>query len=225
VSMDSYSFNFENFSGEVRLFPLPNYVLFPWSLAPLHIFESRYREMFEDAISDDHLITMATLLPGFEHEYYGRAPIAPVVCIGRVTEHERTVAGTYNLMLLGLKRAKVLSEIEPVRSFRRAHVQLLEDTNSPSVDISNNLGRELAARLEQIGPTFAKLVEQFFEGRITLACVLDVLAFNLPLPVDVKLELLGELDILARANRLLSFLPQAERRLHRPGFKGDFSEN
>ena len=88
------------FDGEVRLFPLSNLVMFPNNLLPLHIFESRYREMLEDAVQADQLITMATLVPGFEHDYYSRPPIAPVVCIGRVTAHEKTEQGTYNLMLL-----------------------------------------------------------------------------------------------------------------------------
>ena len=54
-----------SFDGEVRLFPLSNLVMFPNSLLPLHIFESRYREMLEDAVQDDQLMTMATLMPGF----------------------------------------------------------------------------------------------------------------------------------------------------------------
>ena len=51
---------------EVRVFPLPGTVFFPRNVLPLHIFESRYREMFEHAIEDDQLIAMATLLPGYE---------------------------------------------------------------------------------------------------------------------------------------------------------------
>ena len=32
-----------NFTGLVKLFPLPNLVLFPGVIQPLHIFEPRYR--------------------------------------------------------------------------------------------------------------------------------------------------------------------------------------
>ena len=39
-----------DFGGEVRLFPLSNLVLFPGIVLPLHIFESRYKEMLEDAL-------------------------------------------------------------------------------------------------------------------------------------------------------------------------------
>ena len=108
-----------DFNGEVRLFPLPDLVVFPRNLLPLHIFESRYVEMLEDAIQGDRLITMATLEPGYESDYFSRPAISPFACIGRVTDHRRTEQGSYNLMLAGIGRAEIEREIEPVRSFRR----------------------------------------------------------------------------------------------------------
>ena len=58
-------FDASTFSGVARLFPLPNLVLYPHVMQPLHIFEERYREMLEDAIADDGLIAMALLEPGW----------------------------------------------------------------------------------------------------------------------------------------------------------------
>ena len=52
-TFEDLSFSVENFSGKVRLFPLPNLVLFPHVMQPLHIFEPRYRDMLEDALADD----------------------------------------------------------------------------------------------------------------------------------------------------------------------------
>jgi Lon protease-like protein len=50
----------------VALFPLPNAVLFPGTVVPLHIFEPRYREMVRDCASSDGLIGIALLKPGYE---------------------------------------------------------------------------------------------------------------------------------------------------------------
>ncbi|MHB8866061.1 MAG: LON peptidase substrate-binding domain-containing protein, partial [Pirellulaceae bacterium] len=61
-----------DFCGEVRLFPLSDLVMFPSNVLPLHIFESRYMEMLEDALRGDQLVAMATLTPGFEHDYFSR---------------------------------------------------------------------------------------------------------------------------------------------------------
>src|SRR5438067_1421098 len=48
----------KHFRGTARLFPLPNLVLFPSVIQPLHIFEPRYREMMADALDDDRLLAL-----------------------------------------------------------------------------------------------------------------------------------------------------------------------
>jgi len=46
----------ENFDNQVRLFPLPNLVLFPGIVQALHLFEPRYRELIKAALATDELI-------------------------------------------------------------------------------------------------------------------------------------------------------------------------
>ena len=48
---DEFDFRPEHFSGSVRLFPLPNVVMFPHVMQPLQIFEPRYLEMLADALA------------------------------------------------------------------------------------------------------------------------------------------------------------------------------
>ena len=111
-------FDANTFSGVVRLFPLPNLVLYPHVMQPLHIFEDRYREMLEDALADDQLIAMALLEPGWEHDYDSRPPVAPLACLGKVVAHHRLEDGRYNLLLLGVQRVRIVEELDPLRSFR-----------------------------------------------------------------------------------------------------------
>src|SRR3954453_13428604 len=73
----------------VPLFPLPNVVLFPRAVLPLHIFEERYKTMTADALQGDRQIAMALLQPGWERDYYQKPAINQVVCIGTVLTHER----------------------------------------------------------------------------------------------------------------------------------------
>ena len=74
------------FRGEVRLFPLPNLVLFPDSFAPLKVFEKRFVKLVDDAKDDDGLVGMALLKPGWEDDYQGNPPIHPIVCVGRIRQ-------------------------------------------------------------------------------------------------------------------------------------------
>lgn len=238
----------ENFDGQVRLFPLPDFVAFPGNVMPLHIFESRYCEMFEEAIKGDQLITLATLEPGYEADYYGRPPLVSVACVGQVAGYEKTDQGTYNLVLIGLQRVKIEHEIEPVRAFRRARVLLLEDRLERAEDVvGESVGRTLASKVRKIAPSFENIVADYLRGEASLAALTDVLAFHLPLDLQSKLRLLKEIDVRTRAEMLLGVFgkiadakrrpqagtsesrssskssPDAERSSRR--FPGEFSDN
>ena len=92
------------FSGVVRLFPLPNLVLFPGVIQPLHLFELRYRQMMDDALAADELIAIALMKPGWEPQYEDRPSIHRTVCIGRIMTYTQLDDGRYNLLLQGIQR-------------------------------------------------------------------------------------------------------------------------
>src|SRR5262245_9433360 len=117
----------ENFSGVTRLFPLPNLVLFPTIVQSLHIFEERYRQMTTAALAGDHLISLVLLQPGWEADYEGKPALCEVACLGRIIRHERLEDGRFNLNLRGLRRARIVQEIDGGKLYRQASVELLED--------------------------------------------------------------------------------------------------
>src|SRR6185436_6296298 len=124
---EDLTFDEARFTGAVRLFPLPDLLMFPHVVQPLHIFESRYRELLNDALDGDGLIVMSILAPGWENDYEGRPRVLPHVCVGKVVTHHRLDDGRYNLMLLGMRRARIVDEMAPTRSFRQAEVVLMDD--------------------------------------------------------------------------------------------------
>src|SRR5256885_16113186 len=99
-------FDAQTFSGMVRLFPLPNLVLYPHVMQPLHVFEERYREMLEDALAGAQLIAMAVLEPGWEPDYDSRPPVEQYACLGKAGAHHRLKDGRYNGLLPGRNRGR-----------------------------------------------------------------------------------------------------------------------
>src|SRR5437763_12710939 len=93
-----------NFPGTARLFPLPNLVLFPHVVQPLHVFEPRYRRMTARALAGDRLIALVLLQPGWEDDYDNRPAVHRVACLGRVIGDQKLDDGRYNLLLRGLSR-------------------------------------------------------------------------------------------------------------------------
>lgn len=140
------SFDVDAFSGHVPLFPLPGTVLLPGALLPLHLFEPRYRAMVVHALKGERLIAMALLRPGYEADYEGNPAIEEHVCIGRILLEEPLEDGRWNILLVGLRRARVLEE-DRSRPFRVARVEVLEDAQ---LDDEVPEAQALRALLEQV---------------------------------------------------------------------------
>jgi Lon protease-like protein len=205
-------FDETRFSGVARLFPLPDLVMFPHVMQPLHIFEPRYREMLNDALDGDGLIAMSVLAHGWEADYDGRPAILPHVCLGKVVTHQRLPDGRYNIMLLGSRRAKVISELPAIRTFREAEVELLDDVYpAEGEDCRAELQRELCRRFEKALPLPEAIksnapVKQLLASDLPLGVLTDLASFALPLSPSLKRRLLAECDVDRRARLLLKAL-------------------
>jgi Lon protease-like protein len=239
VADESNGFEFDNtdpladFSGVARLFPLPNVVLFPGGLLPLHIFEPRYRQLVADALGSDRLIAMVLLKPGFEPDYEGAPAIHDVGCIGQIIEHRSLADGRSNLILQGLARVRIGSEPATDRLYRSARVTLLED-EYPAAG-AESLARQLGAVTDSMR-AFLKLM-----GRPELDSALplhdavdagrlcDTAAHCLGLDVAVKQSLLSELRVARRLDTLMAWmqalLKAIERKVGPDARPPDFSAN
>lgn len=201
-------FDAHTFSGVTRLFPLPNLVLYPHVMQPLHVFEERYREMVEDALAGDKLIAMAVLEPGWEDDYDSRPPVSPYACLGKIVAHHRLPDGRYNLLLLGVQRVRIDHELDPLRSFRKASVELLEDCYDFDTAAERcRVQESLLSAFRKHLPCACQLPEQLEEmlsGHLPLGLLTDLAAYALPLETEVKQQLLAECRVSARAEILLA---------------------
>ena len=116
----------------IPVFPLPNVVLFPNVFLPLHIFEPRYRQMVNDALSGDRIIGMALLRPGWEADYDGRPAVYPLGCAGVITHAERLADGRFNIVLRGMEKFRITGE-ETSKPYRVAYVEPVLEPSAESV--------------------------------------------------------------------------------------------
>jgi Lon protease-like protein len=220
------------FSGVARLFPLPNLVMYPHVMQPLHVFEDRYREMVEDALAGDKLIAMAVLEPGWEDEYDSRPPVTQYACLGKIVAHHRLEDGRYNLLLLGVQRVRIVHELDPLRSFRQARVELLEDSyDFQTAGERKRLQESLIAAFRKHLPCACQLPEQLEEmlsSHLPLGLLTDLAAYALPLDLEVKQQLLAECRVGARAEILLAQVESLAAEAATPSariFPPSFSDN
>jgi Lon protease-like protein len=216
-----------NFDGTIRLFPLPNLVLFPHVVQGLHVFEPRYRQLIADTLTGDGTFAVVLLRPGWEEEYDERPEVEPVACLGRVGWHERLPDGRYNLRLRGLGRVRLVEELPTDKLYRVARGELAPDVIPADLHRLAELRRNLA---DAVLPRFAsdgqahEQLRELLQGDTPLGQVCDVLSYALPLPLEMKQALLTEPHVDLRAEIITQALEVSAARADRK-FPPDFSPN
>jgi Lon protease-like protein len=219
------SFELETFSGWAPLFPLPGVVLLPGALLPLHVFEPRYRLMLKDALDGEKLIAMALLLPGFEAEYQQAPAIDEWVGLGRIVAHEPLPDGRSNLLLAGLRRARVLEE-DRSRPYRRGKLSVVDDEPAADDETTKDLREGLAALLARTPGTLVRdpvrLGVALEMKQLALGAFVDLAADTIRLDAEEKLVLLHEVRVAERAAKLTAML---RARLGSGRYPARFSRN
>jgi len=199
----------ERFDGTVRLFPLPDLVLFPDALAPLKVFEPRYVAMVKDAMEGDRLIAVALLKPGYAEDYEGTPAIHPVVCVGQIVRCQPTSTGTYDLLLYGLFRARIEEELDS-KPFRRARVQVLADRSPRSQleQVVRHMRRAFALVPGRHGviTEMRRIASQLRGVDAAAGRYADALAYASDLRSADRYQILAEPDVLRRFERLVELL-------------------
>jgi Lon protease-like protein len=191
--------------SSLPIFPLPNCVLLPGGLLPLHVFEPRYRELTRDCLATHHLMGVARLRPGFEQTYYGRPPVYERCGVGRIICSEELPDGRFALLLRGVARAEIARELPAEKGYRLVEARVLSDASCDPSDARDHhhklitLCDRLAEVIEQGGPQLRDLVRSFESPG---ACA-DAIAAALIMDADARQELLEAIDPMVRLQRTL----------------------
>lgn len=187
------------------IFPLPNCVLLPGGLLPLHVFEPRYRELTRDCLAGHQLMAVARLRPGYETTYYGRPPVYERCGVGRIICSEELPDGRFALLLRGIARVEIARELPAERAYRLVEARMLADAVVDRTEAQAHhrkliqLCDRLAEVIEKGGPQLRDLVRAF-EDPGTCA---DAIAAALVMDADARQELIEACDPMVRLQRTL----------------------
>lgn len=114
MSYSPFIVPFEQLPKTLPIFPLPGAIVLPGSELPLNIFEPRYLNMVNDALSTHRMIGMIQPNPdaGDDNELYHTG------CAGRITEYRETVDGRIEMVLSGVCRYDVDEVLPTTRGYR-----------------------------------------------------------------------------------------------------------
>lgn len=208
----------DDFDGRVRLFPLPELVAFPHAMQPLHIFEPRYCEMLAESLASDRLIAMSTLTGGIAALPQAAPPIASTICLGKIISHSEVEDDRHNLLLVGMRRGKIIREIDASRPFRMAEIDIIDDVYPPSgAESRTRLKKNLLDAFGEIIPVSGNVQQNLHDlmaGQMALGPITDIISYTLPFEVEEKLCLLAEPNVDQRANELVRLLKTGKIQLH-----------
>ncbi|MCL4220969.1 MAG: LON peptidase substrate-binding domain-containing protein [Phycisphaerales bacterium] len=192
-----------NFAREMPIFPLEAVVLLPQQVLPLHIFETRYRQMIGRCLDGAGQLAIAVVREGVE-DTSGNPPVHPAVCVAQIVQHETLPDGRYNVLLQGVCRARIIRELPPTtdRLYRAAYLEPVGEPN-PDSDHLYALREWIEAELSE-GPlkqmaVAEHVVEYVRNEEVPNAAVLELVSFALLTDPALRYRLLSEGDLDERA--------------------------
>jgi ATP-dependent Lon protease len=163
---------------EIPLFPLPNLVLFPNIVVPLHIFEDRYKSMINSCIDRNELFGLVLLRSGAEEE--NEQTIHRVGVSARVVEVERLDEGRMNVLCEGESRFRIYRFTQQL-PFWKGTVEFFEDQELRTAESLYDQVAELyrgvaalSAKLSGSDPAEVVLPESATDLSFMVSYVLDI---------------------------------------------------
>lgn len=188
----------------VPLFPLPNAVLFPHALLPLHIFEERYRAMTRDILTGARYLAVGLISPGAP-EQDDRPPVMPIAGVGEVVMAHELPDGRFNLVVRGRARVRIDQELASDRPYRLVSATELPDfpiENPREIADADQTLRVLIGRLADAIPEGGELLRQVIAAQESPAELVDGVASALIVDPVLRQRLLETRDVGQRLERV-----------------------
>jgi Lon protease-like protein len=184
---------------------LPNAVLFPHSLLPLHIFEARYRQMLAYCLDGERMFCVGSVKEGVE-EIEKVTDLCPVVGIGLIRACVGNEDGTSNLVLQGLARGRFINwtQEEP---FKIGRLELVESIpgNPIEADALAEKVKEFCVRIAEIGLPLPPNLMEHLKQIDSPEVLSDVAAAAFVTDPFHRQQLLEARDVCERLRLLIQF--------------------
>ncbi len=136
---------------ELPIFALPDVVLFPQEILPLHIFESRYRIMLKNVLETDSRFGVVRLDPETKE-------LSNVGCCAEILQCQTFDDGRSNIVTMGQQRFRILKLLRET-PYRSAMVSWIEDEKVMDQDLLENLSESVKCALQDVVSLTGKLFD------------------------------------------------------------------
>ena len=198
--------NIQELPKTIPVFPLSNFIMFPGTTVPLNIFEPRYLQMINDSMKKHRMIGM---IQPKKTGMLKKPDLYEVGCIGKITSFNETEDGRILIILNGICRFKVNSEIENSKLYRECNVQYSNFSKDISFKSNEVNFSDLNIIMDNMKKFFKKqgyVVNLKDLEKKDMSQTLNDLSMASPFSLEEKQILLESLDINIRKEKMEQIL-------------------
>ena len=196
----------EDLPNKLAIFPLSNFIIFPKTTVPLNIFEPRYIQMIDEAMSEDRIIGIVQPKKTGDLK---KPNLYNVGCAGKITSFNETEDGRYLIILNGICRFKIMSEEENDKLYRICKIdfaEYLDDLDKKVEDINFNDLKFIFSELKNFFKKQGYLVNLEDLKKNNLDQTINALSMASPFSLEEKQILLETKNLKIRKEKLEEIL-------------------
>ena len=187
----------------IPVFPLSNFIIFPYTTVPLNIFEPRYIKMINDSIKTNKMIGL------IQPKNNSIPDLHNVGCLGKITSFEEASDGRYLIDISGLTRFKVVREIKNKKKYRECEVNF--DNFKKDIDLKEEKLKspDLELLFQNLKLLFKKkgyIINWKSLEKQNLNDAINALAMTSPFSIEEKQILLESENLGTRKNKIAEIL-------------------
>jgi len=191
---------------EIPILPLRNSVFFPGSIMPISVGRPKTLAMVKAVEESGEPIGIVAQKDGAVDDPTGE-DLYEMGTTGRIVKALKAGDEGFHLVLQGLKRFRVL-ELTQTTPYLRARVVEVKDINAEPVKIEALMMnvKKLAREVVSLMPEIPSGAAQFVDGIEDPGHLADLIAANMDVAVEEKMEVLDLVEVTARLGNVLDLL-------------------
>lgn len=191
-------------TSEIPIFPLPNVILFPGMILPLHIFENKYREMIDDLIDkepDNRLIAISCMKVNKDGIY----SYEKICTVGQLISVKFLDDGRSNILIQGKFTAEVKPSKNKFKAYLNCEIKHIRDEywKNPYTDKTPRY-YELLDSIESMKKRTNLVIDDL--ENYELEDLINAIAFSFNLNRGLKQQLLETQEYEQRLEKLINIM-------------------
>ncbi|VGO22869.1 endopeptidase La [Pontiella sulfatireligans] len=188
--------------------PLKNFVLFPQMVTPLVITTDESKKLVTElSTRTPHFITTLQRKDEIDETNLTKDDVYRVGCVARMIKTLNFPDGSTHILVEGLSRCE-LQDLINEEEYPTAHYNMIEDAEDDSLELEA-LGRNASEQFQHIvtmSPNMPDELSIAIFNMESASQLSDLIATNLPVPVEVRQKLLADKHPANRLKKLMEFL-------------------